>query len=83
MCWPLVGWAGGEKWGRGPMNTPAGRDGRVISGRKGQKVKGHGLVAVAARELDGTDRDGQTWKNEGNKKGDIKKKKDRREISVS
>lgn len=36
------------------MSTPAGRDGWVISGRKGQKVKEeeggvHGLVAVAAR----------------------------------
>lgn len=41
-----LSWGSGE--GRGPMNTPAGRDGWVISGRKGQKVKGHGLVAVAA-----------------------------------
>lgn len=58
------------------MNTPAGRDGRVISGWKGQKVKGHGLVAVAARELDRqTDRDGQTRKNEGNKKGHKKEKR--------
>lgn len=30
----------GEWRGRGPMSTPAGRDGWVISGRKGQKVKG-------------------------------------------
>lgn len=30
-----------RKWrGRGPMSVPAGRDGWVISGRKGQKVKG-------------------------------------------
>lgn len=56
----------GEEGGLGgPMSAAAGRGGRVIIGRKGQKIKGgHGLVAVAARVRQ---TDGQTWK--GNKKG--------------
>lgn len=37
----VSGWLSwGSGGGRGPMSTPAGRDGWVISGRKGQKVKG-------------------------------------------
>lgn len=67
------------------MSAAAGRGGRVIVGRKGQKIKGgHGLVAVAARVRQ---TDGQTWKGniKGHMKGggDIKRKKDRRVISVS
>lgn len=76
----------GEWRGREPMSAPAGRDGWVISGRKGQKVKGgHGLVAVAARvRRTETDRRGkETKKKKGHIKGDIKRKKDRKEISVS
>lgn len=63
------GWERSEAWVEGgwvgPMSAAAGRGGRVIVGRKGQKIKGdHGLVAVAARVRQ---TDGQTWK--GNKKG--------------
>lgn len=55
-----------RKWrGRGPMSAPAGRDGWVISGRKGQKVKGSWVSCRGSQSQ--TDRDGQTWK--GNKKG--------------
>lgn len=37
----VSGWLSLGEWqGRGPMSAPAGRDGWVISGRKGQKVKG-------------------------------------------
>lgn len=65
------------------MSAPVGRDGWVISGRKGQKVKGgHGLVAVAARvRQTETDRRGKETKR-AHKRGH-KKKKDRRVISVS
>lgn len=64
----LGGVGGGWVGGVGPMSAAAGRGGRVIVGRKGQKIKGgHGLVAVAARVRQ---TDGRTWK--GNKKGHMK-----------
>lgn len=46
------------------MSAAAGRGGRVVIGRKGQKVKGgHGLVAVAARvRQTQTDRRGKETK---------------------
>ena len=48
-----------------------------------RRSRGHGLVAVAARvRRTETDRHGKR-KQKGHIKGDIKRKKDRREISVS
>lgn len=69
------------------MSTPAGAEmGGSSVGGKVRRSRGHGLVAVAARVRQTERRtDGRTWK--GNKKGhiegDIKRKKDRRVISVS
>lgn len=59
--WRRRGWGEG---GLGPMSAAAGRDGWVVIGRKGQKVKGgHGLVAVAARvRQTQTDRRGKETK---------------------
>lgn len=51
-------------------------------GGKVRRSRGHGLVAVAARvRQTETDRRGKEKK--GHIKGDIKRKKDRKEISVS